>query len=288
MRRSVSVDGLGGCGSARGSGRVRWVAALASIVLLCAARAAARDYTPGQERYVEGVRAFDRGDYAPAAAALREALSESGAEGTARFRYKGLNREDYFPHLYLGLTLEKLGDREGAVARLRESERQGAVAARPALSRLLSAALLRLVPPTPAPPTATPPPAPLPSAPTESLPVPEPTRAPVPQALPAIPSSAAPVRPSPRAAAGKEGVRSGLRSFFRGDYASAELLLEPEAPRSPVARLFLSYALAGRYLLAGGSDAALLARARREREAALSAGTPRMIERQWARHRLGR
>lgn len=249
------------------------VAAIA-LALLVAPDARARDYTPGQERYVEGVRAFDRGDYTAAAGAMRVALAEDRSEGAARFRYKGLNREDYFPHFYLGLSLEKLGDGEGAREALLESRRQGAVAARPALARLLAAALVRLAPPTPVPPTPTALPAlPLP-APTVPPPVASPT--PLLPPTPAVPSPGPPTArpvPSPAPApAGVEGVRSGIRAFFQGDYASAEVLLSPEVSRSPVARLFLSYALAGRWLLGGGVDEALGRRARAEHGRAIAEG----------------
>lgn len=242
-----------------------------AAALLSAAPAGARDYTPGQERYVEGVRAFDRGDYPSAAAAMRAALAEDPTEAAARFRYKGLNREDYFPHLYLGLSLEKLGQTAPARASLRESRRQGAVAARPALDRLLDAALLRLEPP-PEPPTPTTPARPAPAA---TLP----PAAPTPSATePAVPSPALPATrqaappPPPPVRAGPEGVRSGIRAFFQADYASAEVLLSPEAPGRPVARLFLAYALAGRFLLGGEGDQALLARARAEHARALADG----------------
>ena len=251
------------------------VAAVA-LALLVAPQARARDYTPGQERYVEGVRAFDRGDYAAAAGSMRAALAEDGAEGTSRFRHKGLHREGYFPHLYLGLSLEKLGEKEGARKALLESRRQGAVAARPSLARLLAAALLRLAPPTPEPPTPTATAIPVLPLPAPTLPPPVASPTPFLPPTPAVPSPGPPtVRGGPTPApapAGVEGVRSGIRAFFQGDYASAEVLLSPEAPRSPVARLFLSYALAGRWLLGGGTDEALALRAHAEHGRAIAEG----------------
>ena len=62
---------------------------------------------------MEGLRAFDAGDYATAAARMRAALAEDPREATERFRYRAQNREDYFPHLWLGLSLEKLGESAG-------------------------------------------------------------------------------------------------------------------------------------------------------------------------------
>jgi hypothetical protein len=209
---------------------------------------------------------------------MRTALAEDGREATARFRYKALNAEDYFPHLWLGLSLEKLGEPGRALVALRESDRQGAVAERPALKRILSAALVRLTPPTPAPTTPTPPtptpeaaavPTPPAAAPTAVPAIGTPVR-PAPTRPPVSPAAATPASPAPSSSA----VRAGARAFFRGDYAGAERLLAPEAGTSAVARLFLAWSLGGRYLLSPEPDATLLARARAEYAAALVAGAP--------------
>lgn len=256
--------------------------------LLAAAPAAAQKASSGQVAYVEGLRAFDVGDYAVAAARMRTALSEDAVEATAKFRYRAQNAEDYFPHLWLGLSLEKLGDADGARRSLGESRGQGAVRARPALERILGAALARLTPPTPLP---TPSPTPLPSIPAVLAPVPVeafpgPTATPARLATPAprVPTiamggmaSSAPTRAAAATvspASADDALRSGLRAFFRGNYEGAESLLAPEAARSPVARLFLAWSLGGRYLLTGSRDAALLSRARAEHDAALRAGAP--------------
>ncbi len=252
--------------------------------LLVAVPAAAQKASPGQVAYVEGLRAFDGGDYAVAAARMRTALSEDAVEATAKFRYRAQNAEDYFPHLWLGLSLEKLGDADGARRSLGESKGQGAVRARPALERILGAALSRLTPPTPLP-------TPLPSPP--AVPAPDPVEAPPGPAatparfatpstpVPSIPmgaiSSSAPTRAASATVApdsAAAALRSGLRAFFRADYWGAERLLAPEAARSPVARVFLAWSLGGRYLLTGSRDVALLSRARAEYAAALLAGAP--------------
>ncbi len=253
----------------------------AVLALLAAGPAAAQKATPGQVAYVEGVRAFDAGDYATAAARMRTALAEDPAEAPSRFRYKAQNREDYFPHLWLGLSLERLGDREGALAALRESQNQGAVDARPALRRILSAALARLTPPTPSPAPTAPPPSPVPVLPVpDAVPARKSPVPPTPAATPAFSRKEArgPVVPAtptlPPAAGSPAAVRAGLRAFFRGDYEGAERLLSPEAGRSPVARVFLAWSLGGRYLLAESRDEALLSRARAEYAAALLAGAP--------------
>jgi hypothetical protein len=253
----------------------------AALVFHIALPAAAQKATPGQVAYVEGVRAFDAGDYSTAAARMRTALAEDRAEAPSRFRYKGQNQEDYFPHLWLGLSLERLGDREGALGALRESQRQGAVDARPALLRILSAALARLTPPTPSPAPPTPSPSPIPvlpvpgASPAQKSPIPA-----TPVATPAVArtearrSTGPPTSPVPPAVGSQSAVRAGLRAFFRGDYEGAERLLSPEAGRSPVARVFLAWSLGGRYLLDGSRDPMLLSRARQEYAAALLAGAP--------------
>lgn len=263
---------------------VRRAVPLFALVLFVAPPAVAQKASPGQVAYVEGLRAFDAGDYAAATARMRVALSEDPVEGTARFRYRAQNAEDYFPHLWLGLSLEKLGDADGARRSLGESKGQGAVRARPALERILAAALARLAPPTPLPTVP-------PTAPTDSVPgSPEavegptaiPARPSVPETqVPAVPraeaASSVPTRgPSPAGAssAATGALRSGLRAFFRGEYGAAESLLAPESARSPVARLFLAWSLGGRYLLAGSRDGELLSRARAEYAAALLAGAP--------------
>lgn len=242
---------------------------------------AAQKATPGQVAYVEGVRAFDSGDYATAARRMRVALAEDPGEATARFRYRAQNAEDYFPHLWLGLSLEKLGEREESLEELRESRRQGAVAARPALERILSAALARVTPPTPAPtapPAAAPSPVPPSPAVAEAAPVatpPGPTSTPRPEA-PRVAERPSPAAPAVSARGGNSApnLRAGLRAFFRGDYAATERLLAPVAGESPVARAFMAWSLGARYLLSEPRDPELLARARREYAAALLAGGP--------------
>ena len=246
---------------------------------LAAGDGAAQKATPGQVAYVQGVRAFDGGDYATAAAQMRVALAEETREGVARFRYRAQNAEDYFPHLWLGLSLEKLGDAAGARTALQESSRQGAVAARPALARILASALARLAPPPT--PTARPAPveptaAPAPEAPA-TVPAAAPTAGPLarPTVAPLLPPPAPPrtaAVSSPRAA--RAAVRAGARAFVRGEYGRAEELLAPAAEGDPLARLLLAWSLGGRYLLAPSPDEALLARARAEHAAALGRGAP--------------
>lgn len=258
------------------------LAVLLSALLVVPATARAQKATPGQVAYVEGVRAFDAGDYAKAAERMRVALAEDAVEATARFRHRAQNPEDYFPHLWLGLSLEKRGDLEGARAALAESDRQGAVHARPTLRRILSAALVRLTPPTPVP-TATPRPEPA-ATPPAPLPAPEPTPGPVPGGALTIPAptpvasrrvAATPVVRELPAPDGRAAVAAGVRAFLRGDYEGAEKLLAPEAARSPVARLYLAFSLGGRVLLLGKpADDELLRRARGEYAAALLAGAP--------------
>ena len=96
--------------------------------------------TPGQEAYVEGELAFLGGDPATAADRFRRAIAEDPVEALERFRYKGLNTEDYLPRFYLGLALAALGQSEAARAELAESERQVTSLHRPAVRRVLTKA----------------------------------------------------------------------------------------------------------------------------------------------------
>ncbi len=258
----------------------RRAAALVALALLAAVPVVAQKTSPGKVAYVDGLRAFDAGDYAGAAARMRTAVAEDPVEETAKFRYRAQNAEDYFPHLWLGLSLEKLGDADGARRSLGKSKEQGAVRVRPTLERILDAALVRLTPPTP-PPSPQPEPAPVlveaVVGPTETPARLAPPATRVPAGPAAAVASPAPTPVSSAAlasAAPSVAVRSGLRAFFRGDYEGAERLLAPEAARSPVARVFLAWSLGGRYLLIGSRDGELLSRARAEYAAALLAGAP--------------
>ena len=285
------------------SRNVALAAALAAAVPFAAPLHAADRATAGQKQYLSGVAAYDAADYAAAARLFRAALAEDTSEGLAKFSATGLNKEDYLPHFYLGLSLEKLGQRETALPELKESARQAAIRGRATASRILDSAIARLeatriasaetVPTSaPRPPAATS----LPSVPTSApraVEPPRPTRPAEPPRLPATPTRAAlaptktprpaaalpaetPPAPSPTRVApppqpleeGVAGAREGVRAYFKGDYAAAVRQLELVAPRVPVARLFLSYALAGTQLLASSRDEGVLARARREYETA--------------------
>jgi hypothetical protein len=269
-------------------------AAALALAVFTTSLLAADKATPGQKQYLAGVHAYDAADYGTAAGLFRAALAEDGSEGLAKFNATGLNKEDYLPHFYLGLSLEKLGQGTAAAAELKESQRQGAIRGRASATRILDSALSRLeaariaaLPPTPRP---TPPPTVRPTA--TARPAPPPTRAPVP---PAAPTALVEVRPTatpraPRAAPSPApaatrpapplptepldetvaAAREGIRSYFKGDYAAAARQLEPLAPRLPAARLFLAYSLAGSQLLAPSRDEGVLARARREYETARS------------------
>jgi tetratricopeptide (TPR) repeat protein len=286
--------------------RIALGAALGVMVAFAAAPLHAADRaTAGQKQYLSGVAAYDAADYETAARLFRAAISEDSSEGLAKFSATGLNKEDYLPHFYLGLSLEKLGQRAAALPELKESAREGAIRGRATASRILDSAIARLeatriasgqtVPTgTPHLPVATvPPPAPT-SAPHTAETRPPATRAVEPPRPPATPSRAAvavptrepratatpravaPPAPSPARATPpppplEEGVaaaREGVRAYFKGDYASAVRQLEPVAPRVPAARLFLAYSLAGSQLLATSRDEGVLARARREYETA--------------------
>jgi hypothetical protein len=282
--------------------------AVAVALSLAAAPAQASDKsTPGQKAYLEGVNAYNTAGYDTAVEKLRTALAADGNEGLAKFQATGLNKEDYLPHFYLGLSLEKLGQKDAALAELKESERQGAVQGRGSLNRLLEAAMRRLAPvqvavvaPTRAAPTSPPPPPATatraaPPTPRVEAPRSEPTHAAPPRGEPARPAptpaaapthapvhtAPAPTRPEakPEHTSAQEtalaAAREGIRTYFKGDFAGAARLLTPVADQVPAARLFLSYALASGQLLASKRDETVVAQARREYEKARhDAGAP--------------
>lgn len=277
----------------------RLVAAAVFLAPLLQPAVSRADATPGQLAYLAGVRSYEVADYATAVGKLREALRSDASEALRKFRATGLKEEDYLPHFYLGLSLEKLGAREEALVELRESERQGAIRGKAGSLRLLEAAISRLSPPprvvetpTAAPlpvrEVATPPPTVVPPAP---VPAPTATGVPVPTALVErrpVSSTQGPTRPSiePRRTAspvptpglpGSAGelraqLREGLRAFFRAEYRQATVRLEPLAGADVTARAFLAFSLAGQYLVGDRRDAALLARARTEYETATAGG----------------
>lgn len=273
----------------------RWnlvgLAGLAAFALLAGAVAAderSKSLTKGQIAYLDGVLAYNAGDYTRAVSLLTVAVASDGREGVQKFDVNPRTREDYFPNLYMGLALEKMGKKDEALAVLRESRKQGAVAARSSSNLLLLAALRRLEPavvaesreskPTAAPaPTAPPadptkaPPTRAPAAPTSAAVAP--TRAAAPTAVAAL-ATKPPASPTPVSAeaASRAAVREGIRSYFKGEFAEAERLLANEAPRSPTARRFLAYTLGSRWLLAGKKDDGLRTRAKKEWAEAESAG----------------
>lgn len=285
------------------SSRFTWLVALATVVVLTAHPLTLRaEATAGQLAYLEGIRAYEIADYDTAIARMREALKTDRSEGLRKFRATGFKEEDYLPHFFLGLSLEKTGAREEALAELRESERQGAIRGKASSVRLLEAALQRLAPPptrVPEAPAATPTPVPaLPTAlppappferegPAESLPTLPTTgrgtaqaeRRPTAPRTPTVPTvfrpTASPAAvPVPADSLGERraSLREGLRAFFRAEYRQAAVRLEPLGATDPMARRFLAFSLAGQYILGGRRDAALLSRARSEHEKAVASG----------------
>lgn len=277
----------------------RGVALLSLVLFFVPAQAA--DLTPPQKAYLEGVVAYNGGDYSGAVAKMQEALRSDGAEGVNKFKSSNYKQEDYLPHYYLGLSLEKLGQAEPALREMQESVRQGAIRERPDRLRILEPKLQRLQaslapkPPTPTTPpvavavatrpasvptaaaAAAPTQAPQPTAVAAVRPTPTPG-APLFQALPTpVPSIAGePASPRPGGLSPDDTikVRQGIRFYFNGDYRSAVTKLEPLAANVPVARLFLAYALVAGELLTARPGAETLDRARKEYEKALAAGAP--------------
>lgn len=265
----------------------RWPRVFAALLVTAFALEAA---TPGQEAYQAGYRAYMAGNWVEAVEKMRRALQEDPHEGVQRFKDRGLNKVDYFPQLYLGLALQKLGRDSEAIQALRESARQGVVPASDyavLLSkplRELEARLARL--PQPAatePPVAKPPPpetAPVGPHPAEAV-VAKAERGPAVQ-VPGRPlaqqggktatasSFPAPaLRPTARTAPetndvsadSMQALRDGIRAYFAGSYEKAEARLRPHVGL-PSARLFLAYSMAGRFLVTGRKDNLLVAEAR--------------------------
>ncbi len=239
-------------------------------------------YTPAQEKYAKGVLAHNEGDCWTAIALLEQAAAEEPDEGLSKFKYKGLNKEDYFPHFYLGRCLEKEGRTLEALSAFRESERQGVIRGRSALSAILNAALRRLEErsapkPAQAPAVATALPTASPVPPTAAVPLP--AAAPVPQRQEERPVA------QPLPATGeipeslRQALKDGIKLFFRADYAGAISSLEPLAARHSVARIFLAYSQAGIYLCGKGNEEMLQA-AKRNYRAVAAARIPQ-AEREW-------
>ncbi len=258
---------------------------LAAVLFSVAARpASAAD--PSRD-YRAGLRALRDGRLEEAAEALRRAIQADRQEGIHKLRLTGINFEDYFPHLYLGLALEGLGRRAEAIAELEESERQAAVYERSELRGKLQGALDRLrsaqaaarpqptaPPPLPAP-TSVPPPLPTavvrPTSPPVVLPTPRPaaptpaqvlakaTAAPRPTAPRVALSATPPPEPGRNDAA---TLRKGLDLYFGGRYDEAIAELRPLARSRPAAELLLAYSLASKAVLADPRDDGLIREAR--------------------------
>jgi hypothetical protein len=174
--------------------------ALLALFLLLASPVALALSDAAKKSYVEGVRALEYEEYETVVRKMREAIKDDAREGKAKFRSTGVAYEDYFPHLYLGIALEKLGRTSEAVKELEESQNQGVSRDRGSVYKRLVASLARAqasvvaqVRPTPTP-TAAPPPTPRPAPqPTATpRPAPQPTATPRPASQP----TATP-RPSP-------------------------------------------------------------------------------------------
>lgn len=129
----------------------------------------------------------------------------------------------------------------------------------------------------PQPTVSEPRPLPAPTRPVPTAPLPAPTRPAPTKAATSVPTpaptAARPEPTRPAAAPLKEELRipddtltelrSGIRSYFHGNFDDAIARLESCEPRSNTARFFLAYSLAGKYLLMGsGKDPQLLTRAR--------------------------
>lgn len=281
----------------RSSPPVRAALAASLLALLVPARLEA--VTEGQAQYLKAVRAYEDEDWDAAIRGFRAAIAEDSKEGLRKVRSTGINFDDYLPHYYLGMSLWKAGRPAEARKALEESDRQGVVAKKAALAAGLRDALSRLpaaqvaevrptAPPT-VPPTAAPPPTHAPSIPTVRVapplaPTSTPARTPGPTAV-VVAAATAVTKPTPEILvvsstppvttltdAERSVARAGVREFFEGRYAHAAKTLAPVAPRAAQTQLVYAFALAGRYVLEGRTESALLEKARVEFAAARRAG----------------
>lgn len=265
----------------------RWLRAFAVLLTTALALEAA---TPGQEAYQAGYRAYMAGNWVEAAEKMRRALQEDPREGLQRFKDRGLNKVDYFPQLYLGLALQKLGRDSEAIQALRESSRQGVVPASDyavLLSKPLRELEARLAPsPQPAAtetPVATPPSLespPVRGSAADAIVAEAGKRQPIavstPAYTPRVGKTAAvqslpipALRPTARTALdtntaspdSAQALRDGIRAYFAGSYEKVEARLRPHVGFPP-ARLFLAYSMAARFLVTGRRDSLLVAEAR--------------------------
>lgn len=240
--------------------------------------------------YRKGLQSFKQENFAAAAASFRAAIAEDRKEGLQKIRGTGVSFDDYLPFFYLGLSLERTGQNKEALAALEESERQGALLERNDYRSRLQAALAtlriraaELVPTHPPPPSPTA--VPVVAAPTVRIAV---ATAAVPTAavrtaavasagtssrppVPPVPTverivvgrPAPPATPvGPAASAEMGAVRFGAEQFFRNKFDAAIEVLRPHAGGSPVARLLLSFSIAGKALLAEKPDERELSEAR--------------------------
>lgn len=240
--------------------------------------------------YRKGLQSFKQENFAAAAASFRAAIAEDRKEGLQKIRGTGVSFDDYLPFFYLGLSLERTGQNKEALAALEESERQGALLERNDYRSRLQAALAtlriraaELVPTQPPPPSPTA--VPVVAAPTVRIAV---ATAAVPTAAvrtaavasagtssrPTVPPAptverivvgrpAPPATPvGPAASAEMGAVRFGAEQFFRNKFDAAIEVLRPHAGGNPVARLLLSFSIAGKALLAEKPDERELSEAR--------------------------
>ncbi|MCK6682719.1 MAG: hypothetical protein L6R30_09925 [Thermoanaerobaculia bacterium] len=250
--------------------------------------------------YRKGLQSFKQENFAAAAASFRAAIAEDRKEGLQKIRGTGVSFDDYLPFFYLGLSLERTGQNKEALAALEESERQGALLERNDYRSRLQAALAtlriraaELVPTHPPPPSPTA--VPVVAAPTvriavatAAVPTAAVRTAAVPTAavrtaavasagtssrppVPPVPTverivvgrPAPPATPvGPAASAEMGAVRFGAEQFFRNKFDAAIEVLRPHAGGSPVARLLLSFSIAGKALLAEKPDERELSEAR--------------------------
>jgi hypothetical protein len=228
---------------------------LAAILLALAAPAAPQSILPPDsavKAYQAGVDAARRKDWQAVVQRMDEALATGHQKPRRNFGTNRFSVDLYDPYYYRGVARMELGEDEFAREDLQRSRDAGVIQGAPEFSDLVTrlAALDRQAEEAAAALRAAAAPTPLPTAP------------PVPTAATAATPTSVPVRPE-TSAAGAERI---LTLFSAGDFDGAEAALAVMRAARPEAReadLLQCLVLGTRYVLDGGTDPAMLARARR-------------------------
>ncbi len=94
-------------------------------------------YAEWHKDYESAIEMLDSGNFSGAIPKLQAAVRQKNEEG-ANIKFYGMKFGDYFPHFYLGLAYNSLGNFEAAVKELEISEKQGAISRKQSLFQRLN------------------------------------------------------------------------------------------------------------------------------------------------------